>query len=148
MYCKGSRLALRLTAVGAEMRTNDPLSYWGEILCAASGPAVNLAIAFLCARLYEPKLLVFSGINLMLGLFNLLPAGSLDGGRILYSVLALAAGPDRAERWKANTDRLLAIVVTMVGGWVFWSGGSIMVLLVGAWLSTTFQKSYREKGCK
>ncbi|TCB96493.1 CBS domain-containing protein [Micromonospora zingiberis] len=47
------------------------------------------------------------GINLLLALFNILPAAPLDGGRLL-----------RAAVWKATGDRTRASVVAARAGWV------------------------------
>lgn len=145
----GGRVSeLRLTAVGAEMRFQGGLTYVGEILCAASGPAVNLALALWSARWRTEWAFVFSGINLTLGCFNLMPVCGLDGGRILHSLLTCAFGPHRAEQLKSVTDRALVILVLIGGGWVLWSGGNVLLLLIGAWLGTIFRKTCGEKGCQ
>ena len=39
--------AIRITALGAEMQVAGRLSYGGELLAAAAGPAVNLILALL-----------------------------------------------------------------------------------------------------
>ena len=57
-----------------------PLSCAGELLCAMAGPAASLVWALCAARL---GLFTAAGVSLGLGLFNLLPARALDGGRAL-----------------------------------------------------------------
>ena len=78
----GQVKCLRLTAVGAEMvlDATRPLSCAGELLCAMAGPAASLVWALCAARL---GLFTAAGVSLGLGLFNLLPARALDGGRAL-----------------------------------------------------------------
>ena len=71
---------LSITAVGAEMETDRPLSYGGEILAALAGPLVNLVLALTFCRFSRGW--VFAGLNLALCCFNLLPVGRLDGGQI------------------------------------------------------------------
>ena len=41
--------AVRITALGAEMQIEGRLSYGGEVLAAAAGPAANLLLALLLA---------------------------------------------------------------------------------------------------
>ncbi len=98
----GARVeAFRLTAFGAEIQADTRyLSYGREILCTMAGPAVNLALALVLARVTGDYLL--AGANLILGVFNLLPMPSLDGGRALYLLVSWAADPmaaDRVSRW-------------------------------------------------
>lgn len=75
---------------GARMET-PPLSYRQELLCAAAGPAVSLLLG-----LTLPVFPMLGGYSLCLGLFNLLPLGSLDGGRMLRCVLLLHMPEGRA----------------------------------------------------
>jgi Zn-dependent protease/predicted transcriptional regulator len=53
-------------------------------------------------------------VNLMLGLFNLLPALPLDGGRILRSLLALRMPHPKATLIAGNVSKVLAV---MLGIW-------------------------------
>ena len=70
---------IRLTAFGAEIRADTRyLPYGREIFCTLAGPAVNLVLAVVLARAAGNYLL--AGANLFLGVFNLLPLPSLDGG--------------------------------------------------------------------
>lgn len=75
---------------GARMET-PPLSYRQELLCAAAGPAVSMLLG-----LTLPVFPMLGGYSLCLGLFNLLPLGSLDGGRMLRCILLLHLPEQRA----------------------------------------------------
>ncbi len=138
----GSRVsALHLTAVGAEMKL-DPgmqLSYVQDALLAFMGPVVNLAAALVAARVGAN---LFAGLNLSLGLFNLLPIRPLDGGRILtdlVSVLNLNA----AE--KIHSAFSVFISGAMLGlGWAAWRrGGNLSLLCVSVWLMTGMLKDQK-----
>ncbi|MEV6693897.1 site-2 protease family protein [Micromonospora sp. NPDC051196] len=59
-----------------------------------------------------------AGINLLLALFNILPAAPLDGGRLL-----------RAAVWKATGDRTRASVVAARAGWVL----GVVLIGLGLW---------------
>ena len=110
---------VRLTAFGAEIQADTRyLPYPQEILCTLAGPAVNLILAVLLARLAGNDLA--AGVNLTLGLFNLLPIPALDGGRVLYLLVSWGWEPmaaDRVCRWVGLCCALLltaaALAVTV-----------------------------------
>ena len=98
----GSVRRLRLTAVGAEIQMERPMSYPGELAAALAGPAANLAAAWLCCRAEGGAL--FAGLNLALGCFNLLPVGRLDGGRALHCLLSMSIGPAAEEAVRSGPE--------------------------------------------
>ena len=61
-----------------------------------SGPVVNVLVAlissFLSKNFVLPELLTFAGVNLILGLFNLLPIKMLDGGEVLRALSLILFG--------------------------------------------------------
>lgn len=57
--------------------------------------------------------------NLLLGLFNLLPAYPMDGGRILRSLIALRKSEDEATEIAASAGRFLAVLMGLAG--LLWS---------------------------
>jgi len=89
--------AAYLSIVGAELRFSysSPLSYLRENVVALAGPAVNLVVG--CVLVWCGRL-VPGMMSLYLGLFNLLPVCPLDGGRILFNVIAEYFGLSAAER--------------------------------------------------
>jgi Zn-dependent protease len=87
-----------------------------EAVIAGSGPAISLALGGAFAGLTwlfaGPGLLAvalawLAGVNLLLGLFNLLPGAPLDGGRIL-----------RAALWRRHRDRARAAEASARAGTV------------------------------
>ena len=123
--------AVRITAMGAEMRIEGRLSYGGEVLAAAAGPAVNLLLAPLLAyggRLWE-MLYLFAGTQLVLGLFNLLPILPLDGGSMLWNLLAWVTEPYTADRVMTAIGFGTAAVLTLAAIWAAWLGGGFFFLL-------------------
>jgi CBS domain-containing protein len=101
-----------------------------ELAVAVAGPAVNVAIAavllaagvrlpvevedpnFLLAGGFWPKLLE---VNLILFLFNLLPAFPMDGGRVLRALLAMRLDYARATRLAASVGQMMAILFGLLG---------------------------------
>lgn len=102
-----------------------------ELWVALAGPAVNVAIAaVLFAGLVMTRgfalpaeLNLTDGsvwqrllsINLVLAVFNLLPAFPMDGGRILRALLATRLGRRRATAIAANVGQAMAILMGFVG---------------------------------
>jgi len=68
--------------------------------------------------------------NLLLFLFNLLPAYPMDGGRILRSVLALRMPENQATQIAATAGRRLAAAMILFG--LLW--GNFMLVFVGAFV--------------
>jgi Zn-dependent protease len=99
-----------------------------ELLVAAAGPAVTLVVAGLCfglsfalAAAGAPDLLVLlvewmAAVNLLLLVFNLVPAFPLDGGRILRSALwATRHDRSRATVTAARIGRAFGFLIVGVG---------------------------------
>ena len=91
-----------------------------EGLIAIAGPAVNLVLALVAVPLLyaapvAPVAVIFIKFNLMLGLFNLIPAFPMDGGRVLRSLFALRYDWLTATEKAVRIGRLLALVGGVLG---------------------------------
>ncbi len=124
---------ITLLPIGGVARLqNMPSSPRAEIVIALAGPAVNLAIAAALAGVLAatgqpagfalaeeatlPQALL--SVNLMLAVFNLIPAFPMDGGRVLRAALALRSGAVRATTVAARVGQAIAIVFAVVGVFV------------------------------
>lgn len=145
---------MRLSCVGAELRLSPRglLSPGKLTLAALAGPATNLLLAaasnFLAAGGLGAKLYLFSGINLGLALFNLLPAERLDGGRALAGFLCWRGREDLAEKVVRGGSLAVTALLFLAGGLLIWQsrGRNFTVLLAGLWmLGTAFGEWQKEK---
>jgi Zn-dependent protease/CBS domain-containing protein len=122
--------------------TPDPRA---ELQVAAAGPVASFGLAgawavaaWLFGRLGVSSLMVASvgslaGINVLLGLFNLLPAFPLDGGRILRAALWRHwRDRSRATAVAAKLGRASGFALIAVGAVEFLAGGGA---LGGIWLA-------------
>ena len=82
-----------------------------EMMVAAAGPLVNIAIALLSAGLWWfsglTVLMILAVLNLLMAAFNLIPAYPMDGGRMLRAALSARFG------WHKGTTISLS-----VGRWI------------------------------
>ncbi|SMC39593.1 site-2 protease family protein [Papillibacter cinnamivorans] len=141
LRCVGGKVrCLRLTALGAEMVLDGRrLSYWGELAAALAGPGAGFlgayAGALWGARGGGEAAYLFSGISFILSVFNLLPARSLDGGRALFSLLALLFSLRTAELvCRVSTVTVIGIVCLFGVFLLVISRGNFTLLAVGLWL--------------
>jgi Zn-dependent protease len=113
-----------------------------EGLIAIAGPAVNFALIALTLPLMavlgpdalDGELRRFAVINGMLGVFNLLPAFPMDGGRILRALLGLRFEWLRATEIAVRVGRWFALAMgiaafptrspalALIGLFVWWAG--------------------------
>lgn len=128
----GTRIQrLRLTAFGAEIRADTRyLAYPKEIACTLAGPAVNLLLALLLARLAGDY--VAAGANLLLGAFNLLPVPALDGGRALHLLVSWRRDPPTADGVCRAVGLGCALVLTLLAAVLIWRYHGGLFLLFGA----------------
>ncbi len=85
-----------------------------ELAIAIAGPLASLSLALF--MLIPLRLLTLFGyFNLVLALFNLIPAFPMDGGRVLRSLLAKRYGYVRATRISASVGKVLAIIMGITG---------------------------------
>jgi len=102
---------------GVASLSREPATPAADLRIAAAGPATSLALAgaFGAASLAidataAPHILAsvtgwLAGVNLMLGLFNLIPGAPLDGGRVLRAIV-----------WRLRGDRHRAALLATSAG--------------------------------
>ncbi len=123
-----------------------------ELWIALAGPTVNLVIAIALlgwvatrqgfVALEQLKQPTDANLaerialgNVMLWLFNLLPAYPMDGGRILRSFLALHRPEEEATRIAAGAGRALAVLMGLAG--LLWSNFMLVFVAMFVYLGAS-----------
>jgi Zn-dependent protease len=132
------RLGVRIAGIdlhflgGAAQMIDPPRTPRDEIAISIAGPAVSLALAGiglgLGAALAMPFLAMVGWINLVLGLFNLIPALPMDGGRILRAAMVPRLGYLRATETAVVVSRVFVGLFAIAG---IAAGSLQLVLLAG-----------------
>ncbi len=137
---------------GVAFLTRLPEKPLHELIIAAAGPLVNVAIAVallvagalagvgpesvtgMASAIRQPSLstlwlwLILANVSLVL--FNLIPAFPLDGGRIFRALLALVIGNVRATRVAAMVGQFMALSLGLLA--LF--GGNFLLLAVAVFI--------------
>jgi len=117
-----------------------------EAAIALAGPVASLLIAFLCLGIWEVALaadgivpdaiaaaaLTLAALNVLLGIFNLLPVFPLDGGRMVRAVAWRVTGDERrATRVLALVSRYTGYALIVGGLAIAVAGDTLDGLLLG-----------------
>jgi Zn-dependent protease/CBS domain-containing protein len=133
---------------GVTESTREARTARHEFVIVGIGPFISLTLAAAFGLLYtlvqthQPFAIVVGYLawaNLLLAIFNVVPAYPLDGGRLLRSVLwGLSGRPHAATRWAARVGQAFALALGLFGAWVLVSPrgglGGIWELLIAVFL--------------
>lgn len=145
---------------GVSEISREPLTPGSEWAMAAAGPLASLVLGVLGGALYMlfwplglgrplPAMLGYlAGINLSLGIFNLVPGYPLDGGRLLRATLWWRSRDlEWATRWATRVARLVALAFVAAGVWqalVASILNGIWLAGIGCFLDATARQSYQQ----
>jgi Zn-dependent protease len=136
---------------GVARLSRMPRSPGAELLIALAGPAVNVAIAAGLASLgilgifadLAPESTVLGEFaanlvfaNLVLAVFNLIPAFPMDGGRVLRALLSGWLGRLRATEIAAGLGRVLAVlfgIYSLINGMLPQFALAVFIYLASGW---------------
>ena len=133
--------------------------FWMGII----GPITSLVIGAICLGIAYalgwtppdfparplPAMLMWLGyINIMLGVFNLIPGFPLDGGRVLRALVWWITGDaGRATMIAARIGQFIAFSMIVLGIWRFFSGaglGGLWIAFIGWFLLSASRESYAQ----
>ncbi|WP_019808368.1 site-2 protease family protein, partial [Saccharomonospora halophila] len=137
---------------GVAKLRSDARTPRADLRIAAAGPLTSLLVAALFGLLAVLLVTVDAGvlivgiaaylaaINVVLAVFNLIPAAPLDGGRILRAALwAWKGDRARAAIWSARAGRGFGFGLTLLGAWRLLftgSGDGLWWILIGLFIVT------------
>lgn len=108
---KPKALEVKLFNITIVQDSRYKTAFYKDVLITAAGPLFNILIYLLFFGFYPE----FATVNLFIGLFNLLPAASLDGGQIIYLFLT--------KFFTAEKSAKIADIITIITAFpVFVSG--------------------------
>jgi Zn-dependent protease/predicted transcriptional regulator len=142
---------------GVSQMEREPDRPGAEFVIAIVGPLTSFAIAVvlsLALRVLDPgagaraTMKNLSFVNLLLGIFNLIPGFPLDGGRVLRAILWHLKGDGAwATRVAARTGSVFALVLIGLGILRAVTGelvGGLWFVLIGLFLRQSAESSYQQ----
>ncbi len=119
---------------GVAMMEKMPKKPSEEFAVAIAGPAasvgigvISLALSTIPNTVLSAFFTLFAYFNIILAIFNLIPAFPMDGGRILRSFLAERMSYARATKIAAEVGRALAVFMAIFG--IFYNPWLILIAL-------------------
>jgi Zn-dependent protease/CBS domain-containing protein len=135
---KNPRTELLISAAGPACSFVLALLFWGvRLILDGSSPAMTVAIFGYLAF-----------INLLLGVFNLIPGFPMDGGRILRDLIWMRTGSlSRATRVASAVGKGVGVAIIFLGVVQVFRGaliGGIWFIFIGLFLRGIADRSYQE----
>lgn len=138
----------------------EPPSAKSEFVMAIAGPATSVALAIAFFLLYTfgtmgdgvspffGVIAYLAWLNILLAIFNMIPAFPLDGGRVLRSILW---GWTQDLRWAtrvaSGTGTVLGLALSALGILAFFSGnviGGVWWIMIGVFIVGASRISYKQ----
>jgi len=150
------RISLFIFGGMAEIE-KEPDSPAKEFIIAIAGPLASFFLAFIFGIIWsftrgigavaEPvKYLAL--VNVVLGIFNLLPGYPLDGGRVLRSIVWKVSGNLKRSTYIASTaGRVIGFMIITAGIFFFFTGNflnGVWFVFIGWFLQSSAQTGYRQ----
>lgn len=123
----------RIKLIPASVQITVPFAktFRNDIIIAVCGPAVNFvifgALYFNYLAFHSQSVLYYALVNLLIGVFNCMPVKGLDGGTILYTLIA--------RKWSINKAALILRIATLAAAM------AVIILAVAVTVNKGFNPS-------
>lgn len=133
MYIRSSApKRIKLIPASVQITKSFTTDYKNDIIISLSGPFVNILLFSVFYFNYKCHLntttLYIALLNLIIGLFNLLPIKGLDGGTVFYCILCKYTNVNKAE-WILNLISFFSGLVLLLWAVVLTLRGKINISL-------------------
>lgn len=148
---------------GVSQMESEPENPGLEFVMAVAGPGMSLLLAavlyvvfVILTRAHAPAVLTeptayLALVNLVVGIFNLLPGFPMDGGRVLRALFWRSTGDLlKATRWASRIGQALGYMLIAMGlfGAAVGLFGLLWLALLGWFLTSLAAASYRQQVVK
>ena len=137
-----------------EKESETPMS---EFVMAIAGPVASFLLAIIFGviwyltgqyELIREPVRYLTIINILLGVFNMLPGYPLDGGRVLRSIIwKVTDNLKKATLIASTTGRVIGFLIIAVGIYFFFTGNflnGVWLAFIGWFLQSSARMGYRQ----
>lgn len=141
LICKKNLSFVKINAFSVDIIQKDLLlSYSQELFILTCGPVLNIIFYIIFQAIYSiikiEILESFAVQNLLIGIMNLLPISSLDGGQILSIVLKKFFDDEKSYRISCIVSVVFIIPLISFGFYLFLQSFNISIFILMIYLSS------------
>ena len=141
LICKKNLSFVKINAFSVDIIQKDLLlSYSQELFILTCGPVLNIIFYIILQAIYSiikiEILESFAVQNLLIGIMNLLPISSLDGGQILSIVLKKFFDDEKSYRISCIVSVVFIIPLFSFGFYLFLQSFNISIFILMIYLSS------------
>lgn len=143
------QLSILPIGINAVVKVNN-LNKQQKLIVYSSGAIANTIMALIIFFVNKSKLFLFDFKylfvyqNLMLALFNLLPAAPLDGGKIINEILFDRVGYFYAKRIERTVTVIMIGIISLPGFYQLISNNNISLLMIAIFLCFSLKNTQME----
>lgn len=141
LVCKRNISFVKVNAFSVDIVQQDSfLPYSKELFILISGPILNIIFYVIFQAIYSiiriEILESFAVQNLLIGIMNLLPVSSLDGGQILSIILKKFFDDEKSYRISCLISVMFIIPLISLGFYLFLKSFNISIFILMIYLSS------------